>query len=115
MDAGYYLAAKRRRDIAVVREKIFSGTTLREYALCGLGIHSDTSCIMHLHRACIIIEANFDYRTLSRNDTPESTQICIRILSSRRSTGVTGMRVSPGIVFSAHISLGMRVSPHMYH
>ena len=29
--------------------------------------------------------------------------------------GVIGMRVSPGIVFPAHISLGMRVSPHIYH
>ena len=27
--------------------------------------------------------------------------------------GVIGMRVSPG--FPAQISLGMRVSPHMYH
>ena len=27
--------------------------------------------------------------------------------------GVIGMRVSPGIVFPAHISLGMRVSPHI--
>ena len=32
-----------------------------------------------------------------------------------RETGVIGMRVSPGIVFPAHISLGMRVSPHIYH
>ena len=29
--------------------------------------------------------------------------------------GVIGMRVSPGIVFPAHISLGMRVSPLIYH
>ena len=29
--------------------------------------------------------------------------------------GVIGMRVSPYIVFPAHISLGMRVSPHTYH
>ena len=32
---------------------------------------------MNLHWACVIIEANFDYRTLSRNATPESTQFCI--------------------------------------
>ena len=30
-------------------------------------------------------------------------------------TGVIGMHVSPGIVFPAHISLGMRVSLHIYH
>ena len=29
--------------------------------------------------------------------------------------GVIGMRVSPGIVFPAHISLGIRVSLHIYH
>ena len=29
--------------------------------------------------------------------------------------GVAGMRVSPGIVCPAHLSLGMRVSPHIYH
>ena len=30
-------------------------------------------------------------------------------------THVTVICVSPGIVFPAHISLGMRVSPHIYH
>ena len=30
-------------------------------------------------------------------------------------TGVTGICVSQGCVFPAHISLGMRVSPHTYH
>ena len=30
-------------------------------------------------------------------------------------SGVTVICVSPGIVFPAHISLGMRVSPHTYH
>ena len=29
--------------------------------------------------------------------------------------GVTGICVSQGCVFPAHISLGMRVSPHTYH
>ena len=29
--------------------------------------------------------------------------------------GVTVISVSPGIVFPVHISLGMRVSPHIYH
>ena len=38
----YCLAAKRRRDIAVVPEKNFSGLNFQEYALCGLGMHSDT-------------------------------------------------------------------------
>ena len=28
--------------------------------------------------------------------------------------GVAGMRVSPGIVCPEHVSLGMRVSPHIY-
>ena len=54
-----YLAAKRRRDIAVVRKKIFSGTNLREYALCGLGIHSDTCIsighVLLLKRILIIV------------------------------------------------------------
>ena len=38
-----------------------------------------------------------------------------RCYNRARNTGVIGMRVSPGIVFPAHISLGMRVSPHIYH
>ena len=34
--------------------------------------------------------------------------------ASTLHTGVTVICVSPGIVFPAHISLGMRVFPHMY-
>ena len=36
-----------------------------------------------------------------------------REVNSYRIAGVTVICVSPGIVFSAHISLGMRVSSHI--
>ena len=41
------------------------------------------------------------------NDTRGSTYHC--------DTGDMGMRVSPGKMFPAHASLGIRVSPHTYH
>ena len=34
---------------------------------------------------------------------------------SHSGTGVAGMCVSLGIVCPAHVSLGMHVSPHIYH
>ena len=59
---------------------------------------------------------------------PKILKLCLRvsynsgiILSkmftyySQNYAGVTVIYVSPGNVFPAHISLGMRVSPHTYH
>ena len=37
------------------------------------------------------------------------------IIHTELMTGVTVIYVSPGNVFPAHISLGIRVSPHTYH
>ena len=38
-----------------------------------------------------------------------------QVQSKSIMTGVTGICVSQGCVFPAHISLGMRISPHTYH
>ena len=84
-----YLTAKRRRDIAVVGKKIFSGTNLREYALCGLGIHSDT-CISIGHvlllkriliivryREMILLKAlKFVFEFFHPEDRPEGMNLC---------------------------------------
>ena len=42
-------------------------------------------------------------------------RVCQEVLATGLTAGVTGTRVSPRIVFPAHISLDMRVSPHIYH
>ena len=63
-------------------------------------------------------------RTISGEETHTLITFIVRcVLESRQrerykklfSPGVTGICVSQGCVFPAHISLGMHVSPHTYH
>ena len=55
---------------------------------------------------------------LARYLKPGDQTISVRVtghLFYEGCSGVTGICVSQGCVFPAHISLGMRVSPHTYH
>ena len=48
---------------------------------------------------------------LMKNMNPTNSGLILHIFAC----AVTGICVSQGCVFPAHISLGMRVSPHTYH
>ena len=52
--------------------------------------------------------------SITHMDTKISPQPKL-IIEQRNLPGVTMMRVSPSVMFPAHASLEMRVSPHTYH
>ena len=67
-------------------------------------------------RVYLIIHISFgDLNSTATTFAGISCIWCMVALHRAVTPGVIGMRVSPGIVFPAHISLGMRVSPHIYH
>ena len=78
--------------------------------LCGLALMSAPLSELLIH-VIQLLECSIERakHTVNMADVYESEY------NECEETGVTAICVFPGIVFPAHISLGMRVSPHIYH